>query len=98
MTKATIRELDWEILPHPPYSPDLAPSDYHLFSSLSNNLRRVSFNNNAELQNWLDDIFAFKPADFLKRGIENLPERWENVVNNGVEYIIDRLFDYLCEK
>jgi transposase len=39
MTKAAIQELDWEILPHPPYSPDLAPSDYHLFRSLSNNLR-----------------------------------------------------------
>jgi hypothetical protein len=34
MTKADIQELDWEILPHPPYSPDLAPSDYHLFRSL----------------------------------------------------------------
>jgi hypothetical protein len=35
MTKADVQELDWEILPHPPYSPDLAPSDYHLFPSLS---------------------------------------------------------------
>ncbi|KAG5314449.1 MOS1T transposase, partial [Pseudoatta argentina] len=22
---------DWEALPHPPYSPDIAPSDFHLF-------------------------------------------------------------------
>jgi histone-lysine N-methyltransferase SETMAR len=51
MTKAAIQELDWEILPHPPYSPNLAPSDYHLFRSLSNNLHGVSFNNDAELQN-----------------------------------------------
>jgi hypothetical protein len=26
MTKAAIQELDWEILPHPPYSLDLAPT------------------------------------------------------------------------
>jgi transposase len=51
MTKAAIQELDWEILPHPPYSPDLAPSDYHLFRSLSNNLRGVYFNNDVELRN-----------------------------------------------
>jgi hypothetical protein len=88
--------LGLEILPHPPYSPNLAPSDCHHFRSLSNNLRAVSFND-AELQNWLD-VFTAKPANFFKRGIENLPERWEAVVHTGGEYIIDRLFDYSCEK
>ena len=24
-----LMELGWEVMPHPPYSPDLAPSDYH---------------------------------------------------------------------
>jgi histone-lysine N-methyltransferase SETMAR len=83
MTKAAIQELDWEILPHPSYSSDLVPTDYHLFRSLSNNLRGVSFINGAELQNWLDEFFTDKPADFFKYGTENLPERWEAVVNNG---------------
>jgi histone-lysine N-methyltransferase SETMAR len=50
MTKAATQELDWEILPHSLYSSDLAPSDYHLFRSLSNNLTGVPFND-AELQN-----------------------------------------------
>jgi hypothetical protein len=89
MTKAAIQEVDWVTVPHLPYSPDLAPLNYHLFCSLSNNLRGVSFNNNGELQNWLDDFFTAKPADFFKCGIKNLPERWESVVNNRVEYIID---------
>jgi hypothetical protein len=75
MMKAAIQELDWEILPHPPYSPDLSPSDYHLFCSLSNNLCGVSSNNDPELQNWLNDFFTAKLADFFKRGIKNLPER-----------------------
>jgi hypothetical protein len=88
ITKAAILELDWEIPPHPPYSPDVVPSDYPLFSSLSNNLCGVSFNN-AELQNWLDEFTMAKPADFFKCGIENLPERWEAVDNNGGECIID---------
>jgi hypothetical protein len=66
--------------------------------SLSNNLPGVSFNTDAELQNWLDEFFTAKPADFFKRGINNLPERWEAVVSNVGEYIIDWLFDYLCQK
>ncbi|KAG5309958.1 SETMR methyltransferase, partial [Acromyrmex insinuator] len=31
MTRQKLRELGWEVLMHPPYSPDLALSDYHLF-------------------------------------------------------------------
>jgi hypothetical protein len=87
MTKAAIQELDWEILPRASYSPDLAPSDY--IRCLSNYLRGVSFNNDAELQNWMDEIFRAIPTEFFKLGIENLPESWETVVNNGGQYIID---------
>ncbi|GFY34108.1 putative DD34D transposase [Trichonephila clavipes] len=32
----TRQELRWEVLMHPPYSPDLAPSDYHPFLALRN--------------------------------------------------------------
>ena len=31
MPKAAIQLRNLEILPRPPYSPDLAPSDFHLF-------------------------------------------------------------------
>jgi hypothetical protein len=33
-TVATITDLHFDTLPHPPYSPDPAPSDYHMFGSL----------------------------------------------------------------
>ena len=38
-TKETIIELGWEVMTHPAYSPDLAPSDYYLFRSLDHSLR-----------------------------------------------------------
>jgi hypothetical protein len=33
-----IQELQWELLEHPPYSPDLAPSDFCLFGLLKKHL------------------------------------------------------------
>ena len=33
-TRKNLLELGWEVMPHPPYSPDLAPSNYHLYRSL----------------------------------------------------------------
>jgi [histone H3]-lysine36 N-dimethyltransferase SETMAR len=29
---AKLLELGYQLLPHPPYSPDLAPSDFYLFA------------------------------------------------------------------
>jgi len=39
-------EMDWELLPHAQYSPDLAPSDFHLFRLLKKSLRGIKFENN----------------------------------------------------
>lgn len=40
-TKTAILELDWEILTHLPYSSDLAPSGFYLFSRLSNQVHDI---------------------------------------------------------
>jgi len=31
VTTGTLEEMHWQILPHPVYSPDLVPSDFHVF-------------------------------------------------------------------
>ena len=41
--KETIETFSWEILAHAAYSPDLAPSDYHLFASLGHALAEQRF-------------------------------------------------------
>ncbi|KFD68494.1 hypothetical protein M514_09348, partial [Trichuris suis] len=67
ITKTAIQELGWEVPPHPGNSPDLAPSEYHLFRSLAVNLRGDSFNNDENLQKWLAD-FSSKPPHFYQTG------------------------------
>ena len=74
----TRQKLEWDILPHPPYSPDLAPSDYYLFRS-QNFLDGKTFTSNEEVKNHLDQFFASKEQKFYERGIMLLPERWQKV-------------------
>jgi transposase len=48
-TRALLEYFNWEFFDHSPYSPDLAPSDYHLFTCLKNWLGSQRFSNNEEL-------------------------------------------------
>jgi transposase len=51
---ATVNLLNswgWEILPHPPYSPDLALSDFHLFPKVKKHLRGQRFHFGEDVQN-----------------------------------------------
>ena len=82
VVKAALQELEWEVLQHPPYSPDLAAMDYYLFRSLSNHMRGVIFDNEEDLKNWLNKFFDTRPGDFCGNGINKLVERWEEVVNS----------------
>ncbi|XP_076166383.1 lymphocyte-specific helicase isoform X3 [Ptiloglossa arizonensis] len=81
-TLAKINELGWEVLPHPPYSPDVAPSDFHLFRLLQHFLSGKRFANLDDIQNAISVYFAQKPIDFYRSGIENLHTRWQKVVDN----------------
>jgi len=52
-TRATIdliNQYGSDIVKHPPYSPDQAPSDYHLFPALKSHLDGTSFRSNVELK------------------------------------------------
>jgi transposase len=46
-----LKSWGWEILPHPPYNPDLAPSDFHLFPKVKKHLRGQLFHSNEDVQN-----------------------------------------------
>jgi histone-lysine N-methyltransferase SETMAR len=48
-TREAITKLQWTVLPHPPYNPDLAPYDYHLFSPLKDAICGKKFENDEEV-------------------------------------------------
>jgi histone-lysine N-methyltransferase SETMAR len=49
-TIKAIQKINFELLPHPPYSWNLAPSDYHLFGSLKKALQRRRFGSDEEVK------------------------------------------------
>ena len=61
-TNALIKLFNWEIFDHPPYSPDLAPSDYRLFTRMKVWLATQRFHTNEEfmdgVRNWLHNLVA----------------------------------------
>ncbi|GFW05754.1 mariner Mos1 transposase [Trichonephila clavipes] len=80
VVKTYLETLKWEVLPHLLYSPDLAPSDYHLFRSMAHGLADQHFRSYEEVKNWIDSWIISKDDQFFQRGIRTLPERWEKVV------------------
>jgi histone-lysine N-methyltransferase SETMAR len=85
-----LQELDGiELLPHPAYSPDLAPSDYHLFRSMAHFLRGRTFKNVEEVETGVRDFFASKQPEWYRAGIENLAERWLQTIDHNGLYFED---------
>ncbi|GFX50826.1 mariner Mos1 transposase [Trichonephila clavipes] len=86
VVKTYLETLKWEVLPHPLYSPDLAPSDYHLFRSMAHGLDDQHFRSYEEVKNRIDSWIASKDNQFFQRGIRTLPEGWEKVVDSDGQY------------
>jgi len=66
---------------HPPYSPDLAPSDYFLFSNLKKSLRGTKFLDLNQAKSAVVDFFDSKDKSFFKRGIEQLESNFEKCID-----------------
>jgi histone-lysine N-methyltransferase SETMAR len=88
-TQEAITKLGWNVLPHPPYSPHLAPSDFHLFGALKDAIRKKRFGSDdkvtAEVKKWL----RVQDSDWYKMGIHALVSRWHKVVE--VEDYVEKL-------
>ena len=88
MTRQKLLQLGWEVLIHPPLSPDIAPSDFHLFQSLQNSLNGKNFSSLEDCKRHLEQFLAQKDTKFWEEGIMKLPEKWEKVVGQKGEYIV----------
>ncbi len=74
-TQKKLAYLCFQCLDHPPYSLDLALSEYHLFPGLKRQLKGPHFSPDKEViaavETWLDR----QPSEFFLSGLQNL-EQW----------------------
>lgn len=84
---AKLHELSFELLPHPPYSPDLAPSDYFLFADLKRMLAGKKFSSDEEVIAETEAYFKDKDKSYYKNGIEKLCNRYNRCIDLEGNYI-----------
>jgi hypothetical protein len=86
-TNALIKLFNWQIFDHPSYSPDLVPSDYHLFTKMTVWLGTQRFHTNEELMdganNWLHNL----AAPFFDERLQKLVSRYERCLNVDGNYV-----------
>ena len=84
-TMAKLYELHFELLPHPPFSPDLAPSDYWLLADLKKKLAGKKFILNEEAIAETEAYFEVKDKTFYNHGIEKLENRWNDCIGDYID-------------
>ena len=85
MVQNYLETFNWKVLSSPAYSPDLASSDYHLFSSMGHALAERHFDYE-DIRKWLDEWFALEDEEFFWHSIHKLPERWKKCIVSESKY------------
>ena len=69
----------YELIPHPAYSPDLAPTDFFLFPNLKKNIRGCQFRFDEEVTAAEEGVKE-KDPDFFSSGLMTLVHRWSECI------------------
>jgi histone-lysine N-methyltransferase SETMAR len=83
-----IAKFGWERFDHPPYSPNLAPCDFHVILHLKTFLGGRRFHGDNEVNDAVNTWFASQAASFYDAGIKKkLVPRYEKCLRNGGNYV-----------
>jgi histone-lysine N-methyltransferase SETMAR len=82
-----LRDLHYELLKHPPYSPDLAPYDFCLFPKLKLFLADPRLSSNQEAIADVERYFADLTKNHYRDGIMALGHRWNKFISLKGDYV-----------
>lgn len=75
-----------ELVPHPPYSPDLAPCDFFLFPTLKNMLKGIHFQSNEEIISTVKTCYRRLSKNGFQSVYEAWSRRWKKCIALGGDY------------
>ena len=84
--RATIDDLEtlkFEVLSHPPYSRDLAPSDFHFFPHLERDPKGTHFTSDDEVRQAVTSWIKQRTPEFFINTMRKLVLGWENILNDN---------------
>ena len=83
---AELVELRYELLSHPPYSPDLAPCDFFLFPNMKKWLDGKRFTSNEQVIAATEAHFAEFDKPYFLDGLKKLEYRWTKCIELKEDY------------
>ncbi|GBP47438.1 Mariner Mos1 transposase [Eumeta japonica] len=86
--KSYLETLQWEVLPHPPYSPNIASSHFHLFRSMAYGLADQCFHSYEEAKKWIYSWIASKDMSFFDAEFiycQKDGRKWSLVMGNNLK-------------
>lgn len=87
MTCQKIRDFQWEFLPHPPHSPDIAPVDYQMFRTMQGQLSNVRLTSREACETWIANFLTNNNETYFNGGIVYLPRKWQRVIEKNGAYL-----------
>ena len=81
-----LEKYGWQVLRHPPYSPNMSPTDFDFFPKLKKSLRGKRFRS-IEVSNEVARLIIRIKNEGVLTGIQDLPRRWTAVIKHNGVYI-----------
>jgi len=88
--RATIDAMEmpkFEVLSHPHYSPDLAPSDFHFLPHLKRDLKGTHFTSDDEVKQAVTSWIKQRTPEFFIDGMSKLVLGWEKCIQRQSDYV-----------
>ena len=82
-----IHDCGFPLVENPPYSPDLAPSDYYLFPKMKKELSGQHFVTDNDVADAVEVYLEDQDSSFYEEGIRTLHHRWNKCVNLKGDYV-----------